>query len=296
MSSRWLAVAGLICNAAVWGLSWIAFRSLGADGIHPLWSTAIIYGLGGVAIAAVRPTALRELAGQPGLAWIALASGMTNACFNTAVATGDVVRVVLLFYLMPVWAIVLARVILREAITGSSLARMALGLVGALLVLYQPGLGVPWPRDLADWAGLVGGMFFALNNILLKARSESSETARALSMFVGALVLCTLTGSGLHWAGAIAWPTMSIPSAITLATWSTLFLVANLGLQVGAARLPASLTSVIMLTEVLVAAVSSWWAGVTALRPQDLIGGALILAAPWIAQWHRQGKPRKSVA
>ena len=31
------------------------------------------------------------------LGWMVFAAGMTNACFNTALATGDVVRSVLLF-------------------------------------------------------------------------------------------------------------------------------------------------------------------------------------------------------
>ena len=37
-----------------------------------------------------------------------------------------------------------------------------------------------------------------------------------------------------------------------------------------------------MLTEVLVATGSSWLAGATELRTPDLVGGALILAAPWL--------------
>ena len=35
----WLAVAGLLANSTVWGLSWMPFRSLSAGGIHPLWAT-----------------------------------------------------------------------------------------------------------------------------------------------------------------------------------------------------------------------------------------------------------------
>ena len=33
----------LVYNALVWGLSWIAFKALHAQGLHPLWSTAIVY-------------------------------------------------------------------------------------------------------------------------------------------------------------------------------------------------------------------------------------------------------------
>ena len=40
-----------------------------------------------------------------------LAAGTTNATFNWAVTLGDVVRVVLLFYLMPLWAVLLARLL-----------------------------------------------------------------------------------------------------------------------------------------------------------------------------------------
>ena len=39
------AVAGLLLNAFVWGLSWWPFKQLEALGLHPLWATAIVYGL-----------------------------------------------------------------------------------------------------------------------------------------------------------------------------------------------------------------------------------------------------------
>jgi hypothetical protein len=50
--------------------------------------------------------------------WVlVLAAGTTNATFNWAVTIGDVVRVVLLFYLMPLWAVLLARLLLKERLT-----------------------------------------------------------------------------------------------------------------------------------------------------------------------------------
>jgi drug/metabolite transporter (DMT)-like permease len=56
-----------------------------------------------------------------------LASGLTNVCFSVPLATGDVVRSVLLFYLMPMWVVVLARWLLHEAVTASALGRFARG-------------------------------------------------------------------------------------------------------------------------------------------------------------------------
>lgn len=278
-----LAVAGLLCNSLVWGMSWIAFRGLGAQGIHPLWATAGIYAVSLAVLVASRPGAFLEVLRTPALWWIVMASGLNNACFNTAVAIGDVVRVVLLFYLMPVWAMLLAAVLLNEAVTPRTLARVALGLAGAMLVLYQSDAGVPVPRTLAEVLGLAGGALFALNNVLLRKLSQASEAARATAMFTGGTLLAACVGGALALSGAIAWPTGAGLGALgTLAVWSALFLVANIGLQIGASRLPANVTSVIMLTEVLVAAGSAWLAGAAELRLQDIAGGALIIATPWL--------------
>ena len=111
-------VLALLVNAFVWGVSWWPFRHLQAMGLHPLWATAQIYVLSALAIIAVA-AALRcaSCCASRALWLIFLASGATNATFNWAVSIGDVVRVVLLFYLMPLWSLLLARVILKEKLT-----------------------------------------------------------------------------------------------------------------------------------------------------------------------------------
>ena len=40
-----LAVACLLVNAFFWGISWWPFQQLERMGLHPLWATAIVYGL-----------------------------------------------------------------------------------------------------------------------------------------------------------------------------------------------------------------------------------------------------------
>lgn len=70
-----------------------------------MWATALIYAVALVCLLVWQPQAWRGLIRYPALWWLALASGLTNVGFNWAVTTGDVVRVVLLFYLMPAWSI-----------------------------------------------------------------------------------------------------------------------------------------------------------------------------------------------
>jgi drug/metabolite transporter (DMT)-like permease len=277
------AAAALMTNALIWGTSWTAFRFLQEHGLHPLWSTAIIFLICTVLMITLRPATLRQMRGHPELLMVALAAGLTNACFNGAVAFGDVVRVVLLFYLMPVWSVILARLILGEAITSRSLIRIAFALGGAMIVLYQPEVGLPLPRGLTDWAAILGGWMFALNNVMLRRFQNIPDAARATAMLAGASTLSALLGVLFAGLGLVQWPSALGATVLpTLVLWALLFLVAVTCLQYGMSRLPANISSVIMLTEILAGSISAWALGAAELRPQDLIGGALIISAPWL--------------
>ncbi|MGL4573766.1 MAG: DMT family transporter [Burkholderiaceae bacterium] len=280
-----LAVAGLLTNATVWGMSWIGFKGLQAQGLHPLWATAVIYSVSTIALALWKWRVLRDFALHAGLLAVFMGSGLTNAFFNTAVAVGDVVRVVLLFYLMPIWAVLLARVILHDAITQRAVARVALGLIGAFIVLWQPKLGLPYPSQTADWLAIGGGFFFALNNVMLRKLNHINEWSRAIAMFAGGAILSLLGAVVLMQFGLVPAPEFSgagVPGM--LAFWTLMFLVGNLALQYGVGRLPANITAVIMLTEILIASLSAWMFGGAEIRVQDLIGGLIIISAPWLIQ------------
>lgn len=279
-----LAVAGLLINAAVWGLSWIAFKGLQSQGLHALWATAAINTVALIVTAFYARGALAEVLRTPNLIGVVLAAGATNVCFNSAVALGDVVRVTLLFYLMPVWSALLATRLLAEPLTARSLARMALGLIGAGFVLWRPEIGVPLPTSLPDVLAIVGGFGFALNNIMLRRAHAASDAARAQAMFLGGAAVCTVLGIAFASANLIPAPpslAASAPLYGTLALWAALFLVANYGVQYGAARLPANMTALIMLAEIPIAALSAIALGAATLRWQDVLGGLLIVAAPW---------------
>ena len=279
-------VLALLVNAFVWGVSWWPFRHLQAMGLHPLWATTIIYVLSVAAIVAWRPDALRQFFGHPALWLIFLGSGATNATFNWSVSIGDVVRVVLLFYLMPLWSLLLARIILKEKLTAGSIARVAMALAGAALVLShdtaaEGGHAAAGAGLLPDVLALLGGFAFALNNVMLKRESAQPEEGRALAMFFGGAVVAGTTAAGLSTVGAagVHWPVASSAWLLPAFGLAIAFMASNLCLQYGAARLSAAATAVVMPCEVLFAALTSiWWGGAT-LHPTVLVGGALILAA-----------------
>jgi drug/metabolite transporter (DMT)-like permease len=275
----------LMFNAFVWGVSWWPFRQLERVGLHPLAATALIYLLAVVVIACWRPRAWREVLAHPALWVLVLASGTTNAAFNWAVTIGDVVRVVLLFYLMPLWAVLLARVLLHERLTRLALVRVALALAGAMVILWPAdGGGWPVPRTLPEWLGVVGGFSFALNNVMLRREAARSEGARALAMFSGGALVAASLATALSLQGLV--PGLPAPAVGWVAGavgLGLLFLAGNLALQFGAARLPANATAVIMLTEVLFASASALALGAGTLDARLALGGAAIVAAALLA-------------
>ncbi len=287
-----LPALALSLNALVWGVSWWPFRALQSEGLHPLWATAIIYAFALACVTVVRPGAWKVLMATPLLWLLVLSSGLTNVGFNWAVTTGDVVRVILLFYLMPGWVVLLAWPLLGEKPTPASLLRLALALTGVVIVLKTPDAAWPVPESLADWLALMGGFSFALTNILLRKLSHAREGASMLAMFSGGATMATLAAFVAMGAGLATAPPAPSLSWVALAAFLCLaFLAGNMGLQYGAARLSASATSLIMLTEVVYASGSSVLLGSGTLTTRTLLGGALILTASLLSALPSRADP-----
>jgi drug/metabolite transporter (DMT)-like permease len=296
-SPKTWAIAALVLNAFVWGVSWWPFRQLHDLGLHPLWATALIYLVTVLIITLWQPQAWRQLFSTPSLWPLMLAAGTTNATFNWGVTMGDVVRVVLLFYLMPLWAVLLARWLLHEKLTGIAVLRVALALLGAAVVLWPPGDGagsgsLPLPRNLPEALGVLGGFSFALNNVMLKRESHRPASARALAMFLGGAVVAGALAVVLSWQGQVptppplAWGWVLGAMALGLG-----FLAGNLALQKGASHLPANITAVVMITEVLFASVSAVWLGAGSVSLGLVLGGGLIVSAALLSALEPKAQP-----
>ena len=309
-----LAVAALLTNAFIWGVAWWPFRLLAQNGLHSLWATAMMYSLITIAlwlwyrITARSSSIVTSNSANPNIKtnpktkekWLLLALliavGLTNCAFNWAVTIGEVVRVVLLFYLMPIWTLLFARLFLGESLTGSAWLRIALCVAGAILVLAPKELPIsqitlPAPSSLADWLGISGGIGFAATNVALRACAVAGISTQriSLSMFGGGALLPALLAMALTANATIAAvPDPSIVWIAILLVLSVGFLLSNLALQYGAARLPASIIAAVMPSEVVFASVSAVLIAGEVFTVRLLVGGGLILMAALLSIFHHQ--------
>ena len=268
-------VAVVVAVASVfWGLWWLPLRWVEGGGLDPLSVNFWLYAAATVGCAPL--VWRRRRAVRAAGAWLpaaALLFGATILSWNLALLEGEVVRVTLLFYLAPVWGTVLGWCVLAEAIGARRLIALPVGLIGAAILLG--GDGIPLPDGAGDWLGLGSGLLFALSATVAR-RGRVDGVAYTGLAFAASAVLALVLAFGLE--GGVAVPTLAGTGLI--AAVSLLWLVpTTFGLLWGSANIDPGRLGLLMLLEVLAAAVSAAFLTDEAFGLREALGCALILGA-----------------
>ena len=288
----------IMMGASVWGLVWYPLRMLAALGVTGTAASALTSGAGCLFVLLVRRSAIATVKWHWLLLALALAAGVTNLGFVWGSIHGEVMRVLLLFYLTPAWTAVFAHFILRERLTWSGAALSALSLAGAMMMLWSPQLGIPVPGNLAEWAGLAGGMGFALCNVLIVKTSrvlpDMKPEMRTAVIFGGA----ALFGAFASLFEAMPAPPMGAhlgTAALLVLGLGFVLASNNMLVQYGLSRVPANRASIIMLFEIVITALSAWlFAGETP-GPREWAGGACIVLASALSSWVHRAKAKPEI-
>ena len=259
MPSSIEARARLAClyAGAVWGLFWIPLRALEGAGLHGLWVTAVYFLVPTICLLPVllwRWPKVRE--GGLGLQITAMLSGGALLLYSTSIVYTDVVRAMLLFYLTPVWATILARIFLGDAITPSRIVAMILAICG-MLTIFGLGARFPMPQNVGDWLGVGSGIFWAI--AMVRIRLDDSHSA--IDLTVG-FFLWSLFFSG---AAAILLAPQFAPSIeqtlpvmpLLLAFMAFLVLPGTYASLWGPKHLNPGVTGLLFMTEIIVGAISA---------------------------------------
>jgi drug/metabolite transporter (DMT)-like permease len=154
---------------AVWGLFWIPLRAITDTGVSALWATSIFFLVPALCAAPLLALRWRRVlsAGIPFQITVA-ASGAALALYSTSIVFTDVVRALMLFYMMPVWSILLGKIILGEGVTPLRLLSIALAIAG-MMIMFGLGVRFPMPHNTGDWMGLAAGALWAITMVRVRA-------------------------------------------------------------------------------------------------------------------------------
>jgi drug/metabolite transporter (DMT)-like permease len=280
-SPRWLAVLSLLFTATLWGIVWYPLRLLESQGLTGLWSAMISYGAALLVCLGVFVRERRSLRDNYlSLVLLGLAAGWCNVAFIMAVIDGTVVRVLLLFYLSPIWAVCLGWLLLDERMDGTMLLVFLVAVGGAIIMLWDEAIGMPWPRDEPDWLAVSAGFTFALSNVFVRRMQTVGLWLKSAATWLGVVVVAGLWIAGSHTAVPVI-TTGTLLFAVLLGVGG--FLVMTLAVQYGVSRMPVHRSAVILLFELVVGAVSSLLLTEETVSPREWLGGGMIVAASYLA-------------
>lgn len=273
-----VAVVGLVTAAMVWGLIWYPYRVLEATGVSGMAATVITYTLAlGFGVALSGPV-WREWRGA---GWIGillpLSAGWANLGYVLGMLDGEVMRVLLLFYLAPLWTVGLSRLLLGEQLNRYGYAVAALSLAGAFVMLWEPQLGWPWPQSQAEWFGLSAGFSFAFANVLVRRADHLSVNYKSSSIWLGTAVITLLAMLVMGRTGELL--AISPDYFWLLGLLGVVLCAVSFIVQFGLTHLPANQSIVLFLSELVFAAIAAYFLAGEAMETQEVAGAVLIVSA-----------------
>ena len=185
--------SALFIGAGIWGLLWYPYRLLEQANINGPTSATITYSFAlllGLVIFRKNLRISHLSDGNPYLLlWIGLLVGCACMAYILGVIHGEVMRVLLLFYLAPLWTIIFSRFLLKEKLSTYGYWVICISLSGAATMLWQTGNNFPLPSSYGDWMGLAGGFAFALSNVLIRKDQGHSVQLKSLAVWLGVVVV-----------------------------------------------------------------------------------------------------------
>jgi drug/metabolite transporter (DMT)-like permease len=266
---------------AVWGIYWIPLRAVHETGISGSWATTLFYLVPFSLLLPVGIIRWRGIlqAGWP-LQWIAISAGLSLAFYSNAFLYTDVIRAILLYYLTPIWSVLLARVWLKEPITRNLIVAIVLGSLG-LLTILNVDQGFPIPRNSGDWMAFISGLFWALTANLMRHESKQHTLDILIAWFFWAsvfgLVLALLPALDRPPLPELKQIILVLPWLIPIAL--TLIIPGFYAITWGVPLLNPGIVGVLFMTEISVGAVSAALLTSEPFGIRELLGVTLISAA-----------------
>ncbi|MBO1927130.1 DMT family transporter [Thiomicrorhabdus sp. 6S2-11] len=271
------AVIILLTTAVIWGMTWLPLKILHDYGFNGIAISFWVYALMFIAISAFLwryPTQIKQ--NWLALLGILLFGGGALLAFNTSMIFGDVIRAMVLFYLLPLWGLIGGRLFLGEKITPIRSIGMGLSIIGAFLVVG----GFNAFNSAPSWIDLLAisaGFLFAMNNVIFRATPELPTVLKLNFMFLGTTLLALL---------ALLQMDLSIVPEVSSHAWLTLIgfamiwmLLANYGTQWAVTQMESGKSSIILILELVTAVVSASLILGETMKPIEMFGGLLIFIA-----------------
>ena len=278
-----LVVAGF---GLLWGFYWVPVRAMVDHGLPGAWGTVLATVTAAIVLAPLVALRWRALlrADKVGLLSVA-AGGAAFTLYSIGLVYGRVAIIILLYFLTPVWSVLIARYVMGWHTPALRIVAIFIGIAG-LLVMLSAGGTLPMPRGVGEWMSLIAGILWAVGTTGIRVRSDLGVIPATFVFAIGA----TLAGLALA-PFFEPFPTLSLRDngvgllSLALATGVLWWGVSLAALMWATMRLDPARVGILMQTEVIVGAVSAALLAGEHLATLEIIGGGLVVAAGLLEVW-----------
>ena len=278
-----LVVAGF---GLLWGFYWVPVRAMVDHGLPGAWGTVLSTLSAAVVLAPLVVPRWRVLlrADMVGLLSVA-AGGAAFTLYSIGLVYGRVAIIILLYFLTPVWSVLIARYVMGWHTPALRIVAIFIGIAG-LLVMLSAGGTLPMPRGVGEWMSLIAGILWAVGTTGIRVRSDLGVIPATFVFAIGA----TLAGLALA-PFFEPFPALSLRDsgaglkALVLATGVVWWGLSLAALMWATLRLDPARVGILMQTEVIVGAVSAALLAGEHLAPLEIVGGGMVVAAGLLEVW-----------
>ena len=184
----------VIVSCFFWGSYWIPLRYIDSDSNGSLWPIFFSFLL--LSLLLLKPLVktfyviFYERNYFFFLGCLFAATGITF--YSESLLRGEIAKVVVLFYLCPIWGTIFAKIFLGNKLTLKRLLSIILGIIG-LEIMVGIEKGIIFPTSVVEWIALSAGLSWALGMTLFHlAKSTSAFEKTALTALIIPFVFLAL--------------------------------------------------------------------------------------------------------
>lgn len=279
---RLLASLAVAASGAMWGCFWVPLRWIEDMGLGGGWTSVIYF-----ATAALTPLPflLRREAWQGFGSQLITGTllGLAFSLYTISLVLTEVINAILLFYLTPVWSTLAGVFFLGERLTLARGLAIVLGFCGMAFILgFEHGL--PLPRNMGDWLALISGMIWAAGTMRSFHKPGRGISLPFFAFCAGGLV----TSLAIAFiAMAMGSPSAELSNVGVALPWAVVialifFVPPNFFVLWAAQRIDSGRVGILLMTEVLMGAVTAALFSGEPFGPMQIAGTACIAAAAFI--------------
>ena len=272
----YLPMLSLFFGAFVWGTIWYPYRLMAKAGVSGIYSSLYVFLLTLTIALSYFFITRKKIAINSRDFWLlSLVAGYTNISYVLAIIDGGVVRVMLLFYLSPVWTIFLAHFMLNEETPKRHYVAALISLIGAFIMFWQPGYFIHLESK-SDWLALSSGLGFAMTNVMTRKHQHMTINQKALAIWVG-VVLVALLFAIFDRSPMPSLAFFTPLDALIMMIIALCLFFSTLLVQYGVTKIRAVEASSFFLFEIVVAAITAYLLVGEVIVFREWIGGLMII-------------------